>query len=136
MDKAARIRELNDRFRRSLVGGRAVVTRGVAALPVELKIAALEHLRTFDAFTEENDPHGEHDFGNFSIGERQFYFKIDYYDSHMAFGSADPSDPAQTTRVLTLMLAEEYWPANPATIGGVSLAAPLRRTRPPERSHV
>ena len=59
-------------------------------------------------FTEDNDPHGEHDFGSFELAGRKFFWKIDYYDANMEFGSEDPADPAKTTRVLTIMLAEEY----------------------------
>ena len=40
-------------------------------------------------------------------GERVF-FKIDYFDRELVTGSPDPADPAQTTRVLTIMLACEY----------------------------
>ena len=35
-------------------------------------------------------------------------FSGDYYDERCEFGSADPADPEKTTRVLTLMLAEDY----------------------------
>jgi len=63
---------------------------------------------TFSDFDKENDPYGEHDFGNFTLAGRKFFFKVDYYDSNMEFGSEDPADPSKTTRVLTIMLAEEY----------------------------
>jgi hypothetical protein len=56
----------------------------------------------------DNDPHGEHDFGAFEVAGVRFFWKIECYDRAMEFGSEDPSDPAQTTRVLTIMLADEY----------------------------
>ncbi len=109
-DKSSRerIRDLNDAFRTTFAGGRVVLTAGVDALPLEVKMVVLIRVMAFSAFTPENDPHGEHDFGSFELAERKFFFKIDYYDRNMEFGSDDPADPAKTTRVLTLMLAEEY----------------------------
>ena len=34
--------------------------------------------------------------------------KLDYFDKELKFGSENPADPSKTTRVLTIMLAEEY----------------------------
>ncbi len=59
-------------------------------------------------FTPDNDPFGEHDFGAFEQNGERIVWKIDYYDLAMEFGSPDPADPYQTTRVLTIMLAGEY----------------------------
>ena len=106
--KTARIRELNDAFRSTFAGGKVVMTAGVDALPDMVKAAALQKAATFDQFTEDNDPYGEHDFGSFELCKRKFFWKIDYYDRAMEHGSEDPSDPKQTTRVMTVMLAEEY----------------------------
>jgi len=105
-----RIRELNDAFRTSFDQklGKAVLTSGVNSLPDDVRAMAIRKTATFDAFSPDNDPHSEHDFGNFEIAGRRFFFKIDYYDRNLEFGSEDPSDPEKTTRVLTLMLAEEY----------------------------
>jgi Protein of unknown function (DUF3768) len=106
--KTARIRELNDAFRRSFMGGRVVMTSGIDALPDGEKAQVLNAVRTFTDFDEGNDPHGEHDFGAIEIGAHRVFFKIDYYDVDMRFGSDDPSDPSRTTRVMTIMLASEY----------------------------
>ena len=105
---AEKIRELNDAFRSTMTGGRIMMTAGVDALPSDVKAIAIRRVATFSTFTPDNDPHGEHDFGNFELAGRKFFWKIDYYDAAMEFGSEDPADPAKTTRVLTIMLAEEY----------------------------
>jgi hypothetical protein len=105
---AERVRKLNDAFRRSFAGGVVAVTAGVEALPRERRAALLAKVRAFDAFTEDNDPHGEHDFGLVECGDIRCLWKIEYYDREMELMSPDPADAAVTTRVLTLMLADEY----------------------------
>lgn len=103
-----RIRELNDILRRTFSGGRVMLTAGVNALPLATQIRIVAAVQSFDAFNEANDPFAEHDFGRIEIDGSTIYFKIDAYDPNLRFGSEDPSDPARTTRVLTIMLAEEY----------------------------
>jgi Protein of unknown function (DUF3768) len=103
-----RIRELKDAFRSTFRGGRVMMTSGVDELPDCVKADALVQVATFSEFATGNDPHGEHDFGSFTLVGRKFFWKIDYYDNELQHGSEDPSDPGQTTRVLTLMLASEY----------------------------
>jgi hypothetical protein len=94
------------------VVGRLVQTRGINALPDHIKSAIRQRVEMFDNFTPDNDPYGEHDFGAFTFdheGESlRIFWKIDYYALDLLHGSEDPADPAQTTRVLTIMLAEEY----------------------------
>lgn len=103
-----KIRELNDRFRTTMTGGRVMMTAGVDALPSDVKAMVIRRVATFSDFNADNDPNHEHDFGSFTLAGRKFFFKLDYYDSTMTYGSEDPADPAKTTRVLTIMLAEEY----------------------------
>src|SRR3981081_3807556 len=101
--KRERIRQLNDQsrttFDQSL--GKVVLTQGVAALESDVSAIAIRKVATFDAFGPENDPHGEHDFGSFDRGGQTFFWKVDYYSPDLEGGSEDPSDPKQTTRVLT-----------------------------------
>jgi hypothetical protein len=104
----ALIRALNDRFRSTLSGGRVLLTRGVSEKGREFTTAAFAAVRAFTAFGPDNDPHGEHDFGSLSVAGTKLYFKIDYYDAAERFGSEDPADPSMTTRVLTILLPEEY----------------------------
>jgi hypothetical protein len=107
-EKKARIRELNDQLRRTLTGGRIMMTSGVEALGPLVVAQLLDRLRQYDQFDEGNDPYGEHDFGAFDHDGQRFFWKVDCYDPAMEFHSDDASDPDKTVRILTLMLACEY----------------------------
>lgn len=103
-----RIRALNDQLRKTLTGGKAFMTAGIAALGSEAVERLVTAIGTFDDFCMSNDPHGEHDFGMFEFEGASIIFKIEYFDANFEFGSPDPADPVVTRRVITLMLAEEY----------------------------
>jgi hypothetical protein len=107
-NRAERIRALNDHLRRWSAGGKVMLTRGIASLPTDELLAVTQAVAAFEAFGEDNDPHGEHDFGTLSVRGHEVIWKIDYYDKSMEFGSEDPSEPAVTCRVLTIMLASEF----------------------------
>ena len=106
--RTARIRELNDLLRTTFLTGKVYMTEGVRALPAATQSRIVEAIQTFSGFDSGNDPFGEHDFGAVSIDGIKAFWKIDYYARDLMHGSDDPSDPRQTSRVLTIMLAEEY----------------------------
>ena len=109
-----KIAELNDLCRKAMgVAGKLFQTVGIDALPLAAQSAIREKVEAFDTFTPDNDPHGERDFGAFMHNGERIFWKIDYYDrasfgTGHDLGSEDPSDPAKTLRVLTIMLASEY----------------------------
>jgi hypothetical protein len=106
--KTERIRALNDQLRQLRIGGTIVVTDGVACLGSDFVERIFHAISVFDDFAEANDPYGERDFGAVAVEGEQLFFKIDYYDQSLSYGSPDPADAALTRRVLTVMLAEEY----------------------------
>src|SRR3546814_20657029 len=59
-------------------------------------------------FSEDNNPHGERDFGPFDWRGTRCYWKIDYYDRQTDSASPEPSEPGVTCRVLTILRADEY----------------------------
>lgn len=117
-EQSKRIAELNDQFRRTLgnslpgqevIPGHVVMTQGIAALGEERQFVILKLVREFDAFTPDNDPWGEHDFAILAVeGVGSVYWKIDYYDPTLTYGSENPTDLTATMRVLTLLLPSEY----------------------------
>src|ERR1700680_1788911 len=106
--KTARIAALNDALRQNLIGSLAIFTPGIAALGQEAVARIVKTIEVYDDFCHANDPHEEHDFGAFDVDGKRVFFKIDYYDETLSVHSPDPSDPAVTKRVITIMLAEEY----------------------------
>ena len=83
-----------------------MITQGVQALDNLPDL--LDQVRRFDAFAQDDDPYGEHDFGSIRHGDITIFWKIDTYDVDLQMHSPDPTDPAVTARVLTIMLDEEY----------------------------
>lgn len=107
-NRAAAIRDKNDAFRKSFSGGRVLLTPGVTNLSVEDQQAVIVAVQAFDDFSPDNDSYGEHDFGAVTLEDAVFFWKIDYYDPDLQFGSSDPADDEVTCRVLTIMRADEY----------------------------
>jgi hypothetical protein len=108
-NRIQRIADLNDLCRTAMgVAGIVIQTPGIAALSTKVQSSIREAVERFDAFTEDNDPYGERDFGAFRQDGHHIFWKIDYYNPDLTGGSEDPADPAQTCRVLTIMLACEY----------------------------
>ena len=85
-----------------------LITPGIQSLPLAAIESVMLAIREFDAFTTDNDPYEEHDFGSVDIDGNRVFWKIDYYDPSLTAGSDDPADPNITERVMTVMLAEEY----------------------------
>ena len=109
-DTRDKIRALNDQMRTNPSGGRGRImgTASITNLGSAFFLQAIAAIAKFDAFDEDNDPHGEHDFAVVDVAGTKVYFKIDYFDLDLRYGSEDPSDAAKTVRVMTIMLPSEY----------------------------
>jgi hypothetical protein len=108
-DRRMKIRLLNDQFRMQGLGrGSLMHTSSVHQCGPAFVQAAINAVRSFDGFNNDNDPYGEHDFGAFEVEGEKLFFKIDYYDLAREAHPPDAADPAVTHRVLTIMLAEDY----------------------------
>jgi hypothetical protein len=104
-----RIVRLNDALRRGQgTHSTIVVTAGLRHFD-ETYLARVSHaVAAFDQFSEDNDPHGEHDFGALTIDGVELFWKIDYFDLDLNAHSPDKANADITHRVLTIMLASEY----------------------------
>src|SRR3546814_9626828 len=95
---------------------RSNIPIGFQCLSDSDRIGALAQIIAFANCTGKNDPHGEQDLGavyrlvseewthhrpqdDKEIAETVFW-KIDYYDNALEFGSEAPWDDAKTTRVI------------------------------------
>lgn len=95
-ETSAKIAALNDEHRRSMQGStvtKGIVTMGSAANEVFVGV------RDYTAFTEDNDPYEEHDFGSLVVAGEKVFWKIDHYDEILS-NWCDPLDPDRN-RALT-----------------------------------
>ena len=113
--RLASIGRLNDRCRHGLDRtARIMVTRscldtfasgdGAMEIVVQARLyAAIRH----HVFADADSDAAERDRGNFEFEGTTVYFKIDYYDAALEYGSADPANASITRRVLTIMARED-----------------------------
>ncbi|MDE4140959.1 DUF3768 domain-containing protein [Phaeobacter gallaeciensis] len=106
---SAKIRELNDRFRRFEVMGAHMATPSIMDMGPEAVQKIMTGVATFDGFTNDHDPFGEHDFGACRYDGQRIFWKIDYYNRDLSGGSENPANPQLTTRVMKVFLASEFW---------------------------
>lgn len=103
-----RIRELNDALRIHRLGGSFVITEGIAALGPSAVNRLIKAVTEFDHFNEDNDPYGHGDCAVMTVEGIKIIWKIDYYDLSRRYHSPDAADPKVTSRILTIMRADEY----------------------------
>ncbi|MCK0103225.1 DUF3768 domain-containing protein [Pseudohalocynthiibacter sp. F2068] len=104
-----RICRLNDALRQGqATNATVVVTAGLKAMGDAFLARTSQSVRDYQSFTEDNDPHGEHDFGAITVEDQKIFWKIDYFDLKLEMHSPDAANPVLTHRVLTIMLASEY----------------------------
>ena len=119
-----KIAKLNDELRAQILNAHVITgfknkimfSRDVGLMSKEDQTEILEIVRDYKTFSEDNNPHGERDFGAFnfcsndSIYEtpERYFWHINFYDNDLKYHSKDATYPSQTTRVLTIMKASEY----------------------------
>src|SRR5271157_4027669 len=96
MAPAERIRDLNDELRTTGCGGKTYLTRGLIEKGADFIAKATAAVRSFDAFSEDNDPWQEHDCATLDVDGETIIFKIDYFDLNMEALSPDAADPKVT----------------------------------------
>ncbi len=103
IETSAAIAAKNDLFRRICLD--VYYTSGVSD-GVSDMVALSRAVESFNKFTGDNDPHGEHDFSSLIFEGQKIFWKIDYYDKDLLYW-CDPLS-SMCRRTLTIMLAEEY----------------------------
>lgn len=71
-----KIRALNDNFRQKFTGGRVLITRGVAELPIDKQLEIIEKVRNFNDFNKNNDPNGSTTLGLLTLTAQLIFGKL------------------------------------------------------------
>ncbi len=104
----ARVRDLNDQFRKDRKGGFYRLTDSMVALGYEKCTEVLQAIADYDGFTPENDPPGLHDFGCITLAGGLYFWNIDYLDKSETNDSPDPADASVTVRFLEIMSSSDF----------------------------
>ena len=113
VDRTEAIARLNDRARLGLDHtARIVFTRNCLATfcdldAIEVVVVQAQLLAAFRNCSFSADS-PERDFAEVLLRDRRVWFKVDYFDEAMEYGSSDPADTSITTRVVTILLPEDY----------------------------
>ena len=113
IDRTEAIARLNDRARLGLdPTARIVITRNCLAAfcdieTVETVVVQAKLLAAFRRCSFSSDS-PERDFAEILFRGKRVWLKVDYYDAAMEYGSPDPADASVTTRVITILLPEDY----------------------------
>ena len=110
--RLATIARLNDRCRQGLDRtARILITRACLGAFADNRtaeiVAQAEILSALRGYQFREAKADERDRGSFEYRGTTIYFRIDYYDAAMEYGSEDPADANQTRRMLTIMLRED-----------------------------
>ena len=97
-----RERQANDSFRRSLTGGRLILTQKVAALDPDVQAALLRQVVKFESFDHDVP---EHDLGVVEAMGYRVWFKIDSFTRSSDISSRLPIDSEKT---LTILYPDEW----------------------------
>lgn len=113
VDRTETIARLNDRARLGLdPSARTVITRNCLATFCDPDTidAVLVQAELFAAFRRCNfsDDSPERDFAAITFRDHKIWLKIDCYDEALEYGSEDPANASITTRVITILLPEDY----------------------------
>lgn len=110
-----RIAELNSRCRHGLdrqarivITANCLNTLAAGDDPEKRILAQIKVRLALQNWQPPANDDGEHDFGILVVDDTKLFFKIDYYDRDLEHGSEDPANPEVTTRVLTVMLPDDY----------------------------
>lgn len=69
----------------------------------------LQAVENHKDFPEGDDPYGLHDFGAFSVGDKRWFFKYDFFEDKTLAWGWDPLDENRRAyRLLTILCSSEY----------------------------
>ena len=97
---------LNDKARQNL--NNYSLSQAVQGLNEESLQQLLEQVKTFNEFSEDNDPWDEHDYGRIEFEGNTYLWKIDYYNKNMTGHSPNSADDSVTRRIICVMRSDEY----------------------------